>query len=136
MPTVPISGLPAQTVITDDDLLVMVNDPAGTPVTQKVPRKNAIAQGVVTITDADHTATAEEDVIFYDLSAGNDRTLTLETAANRTRQRVVKNLSSSTGSLTVEGNGSETIDGALNVVLTPGDIGRFIPRTSGAWESI
>lgn len=124
----------------DTDLLVVVDEsdttdaPTGT--TKGIEYANLTKLNVVTITDANHTATSEEDVIFYDLSAGNAKTLTFELAADRTRPRCVKNLAASTAVLTIEGDGSETIDGAANIELAPGDVYWFIPRSSSAWESI
>lgn len=116
------------------DVSDTTDDPTGT--SKFITRTNLIKAGVATITDADHTATAEQDIIFFDLSGGVGKTLTFEAAANRTRPRLVKNLASSTANLTIEGDGSETIDGAANVELAPGDKAWFIPRTSSAWESI
>ena len=92
--------------------------------------------GVVPITNADHTATPAEDVIIYDLSGGVSKTLTFEPAANRTRRRTVKNKASSTATLIIEGDGSETIDGEANVELAPGDKSDFIVSGAGTWESI
>jgi len=49
--TTAITGLTAMTTPTSDDLLVMVDDPAGTPVTKKVTLANLMANaGAVTVT--------------------------------------------------------------------------------------
>ena len=130
-----ITQLTEDTSPTDDDFIETANDPGGTPVSRKVAVKNLKKEGVVVITNADHTATAAEDVIIYDLSGGVGKTLTFEPAANRSRRRTVKNKASSTANLTIEGDGSETIDGDLNVELAPGDKSQFIVA-AGAWESI
>lgn len=43
MPDLPISGLPALTALSDDDLLVVVDDPGGSPATKRITVANAKA---------------------------------------------------------------------------------------------
>lgn len=130
-----ISALSADTGPTDDDLVVTVNDPGGTPATKKCTVANFKKQNVSTKT-ADYTATSADDAIFFDLSGGIAKTLTLEPAANRARPRLVKNLGISTADLTIDADGAETIDGATTIILAPGDKVQLMPRSSSAWETI
>lgn len=132
---VALSAVPAA-----GDLLAIVDisdtADAATGTTKKITKALVLGLGITTVTDANHTATDEEDVIFFDLSAGNARTLTLEPVANRFRPRCVKNLSSSTADLTIDGDGSETIDGSPTILLAPGDKVWLIKQASGKWETL
>ena len=80
---------------------------------------------------ASGAAVAGDDIIFLD---GAAVTLTLLAAAGRTRPLVVKNINASPA--TVDGDGSETIDGATTITLLAGERVTLWPRTSSAWESI
>ena len=63
---------------------------------------------------ADYTITLDDFVIFVDATAGNV-TLTLPTAASATQRGFyIKRIDASANTVTVEGDGAETIDGALN----------------------
>lgn len=67
---------------------------------------------------ADYTATTADYVVVVDATAGVV-TITLPTAVGRTgAQHVVKKVDSSNNIVTVDANGSETIDGGLTAVLT------------------
>lgn len=124
----------------DNDLLPVVDDSdttdASSGTTKGILFANLLKSNVTVKVNVNYTATGEDDVILYDLSAGVARTLTLEAAANRSRPRCIKNLSSSTATLTIAADGSETIDGAATIELAPGDKVWLIPSDTDAWESI
>lgn len=94
--------------------------------------------GVITSGPAARTLTASgaavesDDVLFLN---GAAVTLALLAAANRTRPLVVKNIHA-TAAATIDGDGSETIDGATTLTLLPGDRVTILPRTSSAWETL
>ncbi|MFE3578699.1 SGNH/GDSL hydrolase family protein [Streptomyces vinaceus] len=71
---------------------------------------------------ANYTATSFDEVIAADATSGA-MTITLPTAVGRTRPVTVKKVDSSANSVTIDGAGSETIDGQL------------IRQLAGQWES-
>lgn len=71
---------------------------------------------LVTTKTADYTIAATDGVILGDATSGSI-TLTLPTAVGATRSYTIKRISTNTNSVTVEGNGTETIDDALNYAL-------------------
>lgn len=74
-------------------------------------------QRVVSVA-ANYTATCDDEVILVDASVGS-RTITLPPASLATRRRIcVKKIdTSTTNTVTIDGNGAETIDGATTFVL-------------------
>lgn len=68
---------------------------------------------------ADYTITDDDGVsIVHMTTSSTDRTVTLPTAsANAGRVITVKKVDSGTGSVTLDGEGSETIDGATTIIL-------------------
>ena len=59
-------------------------------------------------------------------------TITLHALSTATQQIVIKNVS---GTITVDGSGSETIDGSLTQVITLGQSLTLIPTSTG-WEIV
>lgn len=77
----------------------------------------------VTSKTANYTATSADDVILCNASGGSF-TITLPAAASNTGKvlRIKKTDSTLTGTVTIDGNASETIDGALTrVLVTPNE---------------
>lgn len=73
---------------------------------------NAVSSADYTITDTDNYAT------IYVTTDSSNRTVTLPTAADNTDRRItVKKADSGTGSVIVDGEGAETIDGSATVLL-------------------
>lgn len=72
---------------------------------------------VLTTKSADYTILDDDDVnTILMTTAGTDRTVTLPTAAdNANRQITIKKVDSGTGSVTIDGEGAETIDGATTI---------------------
>lgn len=69
-------------------------------------------------TSANYTATLDDEVILVDASAGN-RTITLPSASSSSGHAyVIKKVDSSGNSVIIDGDGSETIDGATTVTTT------------------
>lgn len=114
MPDLPISGLPAVTEPAAGDLYAIVSG----GVTSKVSRAN----NSKIITDstaktANYTLTANDEAVKFDTSSGN-LTAFLPTAVGIKGKwySVIKVSASNT--LTVEPDGSETINGSLNYAIT------------------
>lgn len=70
---------------------------------------------------ADYTILDNDNIRTVGMTTGStNRTVTLPTVADNTSRIItVKKVDSGTGTVTIDGEGSETIDGALTVVLTP-----------------
>lgn len=90
---------------------IMVNQGSGTTL-WKFP-------GVVSAKSADYTVTDTDGIEVILMTTSNtDRTVTLPTAADNTdRELVVKKVDSGTGKVILDGEGSETIDGATTLTL-------------------
>jgi len=65
----------------------------------------------------DTTLAATDHVVLVDASGG-DVTLTLPLAASRLSEFCIKKIDSSGNTVTIDGNGGETIDGSTTFVLT------------------
>lgn len=87
---------------------------------------------------ADYPITDTDGVsVIYMTTSSTDRVVTLPTVAdNAGRVITVKKVDSGTGVCTVDGEGSETIDGAANVVLAGLDESVTVQSTGAAWHII
>ena len=104
-------------VITDSRQFKKVEDITPDSVNQRFHRlyESFNYWDVVSVTAA-YTAKVSDDVILGDASGGNF-SITLPPAANiRGRRYWIKSVS--TGTVTIDGNASETIDGATTVALS------------------
>ena len=73
---------------------------------------------ITTKTDTDYTLTANDDVVLFDTGA-TTRTATLPAASTVTGKIYhIKKVDSGAGLVTIDGNGSETIDGDLAPDIT------------------
>jgi hypothetical protein len=70
----------------------------------------------VTTKIADYTALTSDDVILVNATSGAI-TITLPTAVSATRVLKIKKTDSSANAVTIDGNGSETIDGAITYAI-------------------
>ncbi len=96
-----------------------------------------LSTGTVTKT-ANYTSTVADDVILADAAAGN-MVITLEGASGAAgRRKTIKKIDASANTVTIDGNASETIDGALTVVLSTQWAARGIQVNAGgtAWNVI
>ncbi len=72
----------------------------------------------VTVTTTSHTAGVEDVILVDDDTAGGDVTIDLQAVADTFKYpRVIKKLGT-TGNVIIDGDGTETIDGALTATLT------------------
>jgi hypothetical protein len=98
---------------------------------------------VPTITSSTYAASASYTVLDGDgydtilVTTGNtDRTITLPTAVdNSGRKLTIKKVDSGTGTVTVDGEGSETIDGATTKVLSAQYTSLAIQCDGSAWHA-
>lgn len=87
----------------------------------------------ITSTSTDITANATHHTILVDAS-GAARTITLPTAASSNRRvYVIKKTDSSGNTVTIDGDGSETIDGATTNVISAQWSARAIQSNGTAW---
>jgi hypothetical protein len=82
----------------------------------KVPAIDVVTSSAAK--SADYTVLDDDSDLFLVTTADTDRTITLPTAsANTGRVVVVKKVDDGTGTVTVDGEGAETIDGAATIVI-------------------
>lgn len=80
-------------------------------------REQKLRQGVETVTETTHQAANKSYILVDDDSAGGAVTVNLPAAKSALEEYCIKKLGS-TGNVTVDANGSETIDGASTYSLT------------------
>ena len=76
-------------------------------------------------TDDGYTTTVNDDVVIATISS--NITVNVLAAANMTKPVTIKNAEASTGVLTVDGNGSETIDGSASITVYKGQARTLAP---------
>jgi hypothetical protein len=114
LPDLPITGLPAITEPNASDLYAIVNG----GVTSKVTRANN--SKIITESTAktsNYTFTANDETIKFDTSSGNI-TASLPTAVGIKGKWYVAIKTSASNTLTIDPDGSETINGAANYTIT------------------
>lgn len=88
--------------------------------------------GIITTT-TDLTLSAAHHTVLVDATSGNI-TITLPAVATRARRiYCIKKIDSSGNTVTIDGNASETIDGATTVVLSTQYSGKQIQGNGSAW---
>jgi hypothetical protein len=115
MPDLPITGLPGTTSATVNDLLPIVNG----GVTKSISSGNLGKQILdPTAKTANYTLTTSDRFITVDAS-GASRTVFVPAASGNTGiVWTVKKIDSSSNTVTIDPDASETIDGAATFVLT------------------
>lgn len=79
---------------------------------------NGFYVAITTKTDTDYTLTINDDVVLFSTSA-TGRTANLPAASTVTGKKYdIKKIDSGGGSVTLDGNGSEKIDGGLTAIIT------------------
>lgn len=114
-----ITELTALTTPAVEDVLAIVDDPAGTPVTKKITTGNLTKQILdVTAKTANYTLTTTDRLIFVDATAG-DVTISVPAASsNEGIVWTIKKIDSSANAVIIDPDGSETIDGDSSYSLT------------------
>lgn len=86
---------------------------------------------------ANYTLTDADDVILMDCTSGN-KTVTLHAVASaKQKPYYIKKIDSSGNSMTIDGNASETIDGATTKVTTVQYTSyTIIPNNAGEWSIV
>lgn len=103
------------TAVATTDVLYVVDDPSGTPLSRKVTKANLLGN-LVTKTGT-YTIVANDGTIICDATSGAF-TVTLPTAVSVIDKIYsIKKIDSSSNAVTVDGDGSETIDDGTTAVL-------------------
>jgi hypothetical protein len=84
--------------------------------------------GVVVKTDT-YTATSDDNVIVCNKASA--MTINLPAATGTGREYIIKNIN--TGLVTIDGNGSETIDGSTTASIMQWESAQIVDYSSGAW---
>lgn len=84
-----------------------------------------------------YTLTDDDDLILVDCSGGS-RTITLQAVATaKQKPYYIKKIDSSGNAMVIDGNASETIDGAANVSTTVQYTSyTLIPNNAGGWNIV
>ena len=99
------------------------------------PQINGLKLNVVSKT-GDYTATVFDDVILVDATNGAV-TITLPKASNASKKvLIIKKTDSSANAVTIDGDGSETIDGSATVSLSNQYDVKTIISDGSAWHVI
>lgn len=118
------------------DLVYLVDDPAGTPLSQKVTVQtllNAIRAVPYTSKTAHYTATVNDEFIACNAASGAI-TITLPAVASvPVGKRYVIKKTDNTNNVVIDGNLSETIDGATTKTLDSQYESVVIVSTGSAW---
>jgi hypothetical protein len=92
-------------------------------------------RAVVTVS-GDTTLLSSHAVVLVDTRASTNITITLTSAAIA-REYTIKNIGTGTGKVTVDGNGSQTIDGSLTQELFRGDKMTIVVDTANTnWQTV
>jgi hypothetical protein len=119
LPDLKITQLTALPEATNDDLLVIVNDPTGSPITQKITLGN-LRKDILNTTPktSNYTATANDGVLWGDATSGSF-TFSLPTATSTIKglELTFVKTDSSTNTITIDPDGAQTINDAPTYIL-------------------
>lgn len=114
-----ISQLTALPEASNDDLLVIVDDPLGSPETKHITLGN-LRKDILNTTPktSNYTATANDGVLWGDATAGSF-TFSLPTATSTIKglELTFVKTDSSTNTITIDPDGAQTINGAASYIL-------------------
>jgi hypothetical protein len=108
------ASTPARVAVGSDGLFLKADSSASTGVSWASPAGTGVAVATKTTT---YTATTSDDIVLADTS-GAAWTLSLYTASGNTGKRLyIKKTTSDLNALTIDPNGTETIDGSLTTTI-------------------
>lgn len=130
MATSKVTGLTELTAVASSDILYIVDDPGGSPISKKATVANVVGGGwaVVTKTDS-YVATAADSTIVC--NKGTAMTITLPVASGGGKWFTIKNIGA--GVVTVDGNASDTIDGSATRDMAQWDAITVVDYAANAW---
>lgn len=119
------------------DLLLMTDDPSGTPVSMKMTILSLLKAIFVyrAVASIDDTATTND--LFIDVTTGGtNRTVTLPTVASAGAGFVliIAKEDAGVGQIVIEGAGAETVNGAANVNVVAQFDAAILICTGTAWR--
>lgn len=91
---------------------------------------------VVTVTATTYTIEGKKYILVDDDTAGGAVTITLPPAIDSTDREIIVKKLGTTGNVTVDGNGSETIDGVTTNVITTQYAAIHIVSDGAGWFTI
>jgi len=105
--------------LTADDLFVVVNDPSGAAETVKTSRANATKRLIEsTAKTANYSLTTNDEIILFDSSASSLSAYLPAASGSQGKCFTIKKIDSSSNSVTIDPNASETIDGSGTYFLS------------------
>lgn len=113
-----ISDLTALTSPAAEDLLAIVDDPSGTPVTKKITRGNVV-KGIIepTAKVANYNVTSSDETILGNATGGNISFFLPAVSGTQGKKYSFKKIDSSSNSVIIDPDAAETIDGASTYSL-------------------
>jgi len=103
--------------------------------TDTLPSSGSIESSYVSSKNADYTITDTDDIGTLILTGSVSKTFTLPTAADNTNRKITF-INNSTATLTIDGEGSETINGNLTAVIYNGYDSLTLQCNGTSWFSI
>lgn len=110
---------------------------AGAITGTSLTNNGALYESITSTSDATYTVLSTDRNIYVTASTGNNKTVALPAATGTGRILQIKKVDTSVATVTVDGNSSETIDGAITYVLSiPMESITIQDVASGIWYII
>ncbi len=133
-----LTQLTEDTALTVDDLLYLVNDPAGTPASRKSTVSN-LRKGMYPYAAKSTNYTATTADFWLDVSTGgSDKTITLPAVASTPVgfRLMITKADAAAGNVIADGNASETINGVTTKTITTQFAGLMLINTGTEWRAV
>jgi hypothetical protein len=124
-----LTGLPELEVPTLDALLYVVDDPSGTPTSKKITISNMLGKLIITNVDDTYVVLDTDEWIRCD----GTFTVTLPPATGSGQGFLIMNIG--VGTITVDGDGTDTINGELTQTVLALDSLFVLDAAAGIWDA-